>query len=183
MTPMKIYTYVDNSNVYIEGCRFSAVKKGMSPSVHAAMNDGVVDHSWNIDYGRFHEFLCGADKKEIGAAHLWGSPPPSDSFWSMVQSKGFQVETFDKSLAGKEKKVDVAIAHRMTKDAYTLVDKRCDELTLVSGDKDFVPVVDDLVQEGFKVIIAFWSNAANELKNSATRYICLDSYFDLISAR
>jgi uncharacterized LabA/DUF88 family protein len=183
---MKVFTYVDNSNVYIEGSRVSAVRKGMAPNIYDAMNNKIVDHSWNIDYGRLHQFLRGTDRAEIGAARLWGSPPPSDSFWEMVKRKGFTVETFEKSASGQEKKVDVAIAHRITKDAYTCINKSQDEIVLVSGDKDFVPVIEDLISEGYKVKVAFWDQAAQELKDSlktlATDFISLNSYFELISA-
>jgi uncharacterized LabA/DUF88 family protein len=180
---MKVFTYVDNSNIYIEGSRVSAVRRGMAPNIYDAMNNGIVDYSWNIDYGHLHEFLCGTDQAEIGAARLWGSPPPSDSFWEMVKRKGFTVETFEKSASGKEKKVDVAIAHRMTKDAFTCIDKSSDELVLVSGDRDFVPVVEDLIKEGYTVVVAFWEHASQELKDSSTRYLCLNPYFDLISSK
>ena len=96
----------------------------------------------------------------------------------MVESKGFKVTKYDKGVAGTEKKVDVAIAHQMTKDAYTLIDKTSSEITLVSGDKDFVPVIEDLVAEGFKVVVAFWSHAAAELRNSATQFIDLTPWHD-----
>jgi len=172
---MKTYTYVDNSNVYIEGSRIAAVKKGLAPNIFDAMNQFITDTSWQLDYGKLHMFLCGNDKNEIGAARLWGSPPPSDTFWEMVRGKGFDVTTYEKS-HGKEKKVDVAIAHRMTKDAYTIIDRIADELTLVAGDKDFVPVITDLVAEGFKVQVAFWGHGAKELRSVATSFLDLDQY-------
>lgn len=184
---MKVFTYVDNSNVYVEGSRVSAVRKGMATNIYDAMNNKIVDRSWNIDYGRLHQFLCGTDQAEIGAARLWGSPPPSDSFWEMVKRQGFTVETFEKSASGQEKKVDVAIAHRITKDAYTCLNKSEDELVLVSGDKDFVPVIADLIKEGYKVKIAFWDQAAQELKDSlrnpVTDFLSLDPHFELISSK
>jgi uncharacterized LabA/DUF88 family protein len=184
---MKVFTYVDNSNVYIEGSRVSAVRRGMAPNIFAAMANKIVDHSWNIDYGRLHYFLCGNNQAEIGAARLWGSPPPSDSFWEMVKRKGFTVETFEKSTSGQEKKVDVAIAHRITKDAYKCIDKSEDQLVLVSGDKDFVPVIVDLVEEGYTVKVAFWDQAAKELKDSlknpSTDFLSLNPYFNYISSK
>jgi uncharacterized LabA/DUF88 family protein len=61
----------------------------------------------------------------------------------------------------------------MTKDAYTLVKKNYDIL-LVAGDTDFVPVVTDLVTEGFKVEIAFWGHAARELREAAMNFISLN---------
>ena len=128
---MKTYTYIDNSNVYIEGSRIAAVKNEMARNIVDAMNNHKTDFSWQLDYGKLHMFLCGNNKNEIGAARFWGSPPPSDTFWKMVKRKGFDVKTYEKS-HGKEKKVDVAIAHRMTKDAYTIIDKTTDEITLVA---------------------------------------------------
>ncbi len=173
---MKTYTYVDNSNLFIEGRRVAAVVNGMAPNIYDAMNYRILDHSWDIDYGKLHAFLCGTDKKEIGGARLWGSPPPSDSFWKMVESKGFNVQTYERNAANKEKKVDMAIGHRMTKEAYTIIDKANDELTLVAGDKDFVPVVEDLVSEGFTVQVVFWDHAAKELKDAASDFLALDPY-------
>jgi uncharacterized LabA/DUF88 family protein len=84
-------------------------------------------------------------------------------------------------------KVDVAIAHRITKDAYKCIDKSEDQLVLVSGDKDFVPVIVDLVEEGYTVKVAFWDQAAKELKDSlknpSTDFLSLNPYFDLISSK
>jgi len=88
------------------------------------------------------------------------------------------VQTYERNAANKEKKVDMAIGHRMTKEAYTIIDKVHDELTLVAGDKDFVPVVEDLVSEGFTVQVVFWEHAAKELKEAASSFISLDPYLD-----
>jgi len=174
---MLTYTYVDNSNVFIEGQRVSAVRKELAKDLYDASRREILDHDWNIDYGKLHQFVCG-ERSQIGAAKLWGSPPPSDFFWKMVESKGFKVTTYDKSVRGTEKKIDVGIAHQMTKDAYTLIDKTKSEITLVSGDRDFVPVVADLVSEGFSVVVAFWSHAAAELKNSASQFVDLTPWHD-----
>lgn len=172
---MLTYTYVDNSNVFIEGQRIAAVKKGLATDIVDAMKRRVVDASWQIDYGKLHQFFCG-DRSQLGHAKLWGSPPPHDSFWRMVETKGFKVKTYDKGVTGTERKVDVAIAHQMTKDAYTLIDKANSEITLVSGDKDFVPVVADLVGEGFTVVVAFWEHVASELRVAASQFVNLNSW-------
>ena len=145
--------------------------------IYDAMNRKIYDYSWQIDYGKLHQFVCG-DAKHIGCAKLWGSPPPSDTFWSMVERHGFEVKTFMKNYAGKEKKVDVAIAHQLTKDAYTAIDKNNSEIYLVAGDKDFVPVVEDLVANGFKITVVFWDNAAQELKDAASNFISLNPFID-----
>jgi hypothetical protein len=131
------YAYIDNSNLYIEGCRISGVQKGLAKNIFEAMKTGVVDPTWKMDYGRLYEFLCGKD----AVARLCGSPPPGDSFWKMLDRKGFNPTVYEKNVQNKEKKVDVAIAARMTKDAYTVVDKEKDEILLVAGDGDYMPVI------------------------------------------
>ncbi len=169
---MTTYSYIDNSNLYIEGCRVSAVAKGMARNIVEAMDTYVVDHQWQLDYGKLYQFLCGDD----AVARLWGSPPPGDSFWNMLHRTGFNPTVYERNFANREKKVDVAIAGRMTKDAYTVIKKPTDEIILVAGDSDYVPIVADLVSEGFKVEVAFWNHAARELRECATRFISLNDY-------
>jgi hypothetical protein len=144
----------------------------MAKNIFEAMNTFVVDHSWQIDYGRLYEFLCGDD----AVARLWGSPPPGDSFWNMLDRKGFNPTVYERNVANKEKKVDVGIGARMTKDAYTVVNKAKDELILVAGDSDFMPVIADLISEGFRVEVAFWDHAARELREGASKFISLNPY-------
>ena len=67
---MKNYTYIDNSNLFIEGRRVAAVENGMAPNIYDAMNFRIFDHSWNVDYGKLHQFLCGTNNKEIGVGHV-----------------------------------------------------------------------------------------------------------------
>lgn len=181
----KIYTYVDNSNVFIEGQRVAAVRSGKALSLEDAIERKVFDFSYKLDYGKLYEYLCGQDQNEIGCAKLWGSPPPSDSFWKMVEYKGFEVKTYSRSISGHEKKVDVAIAHSITKDAYTMSesDKKNCEITLVAGDKDYVPVVEDLVNEGFYVTVVFWGHAAKELKEIASKFFNMDDYFEYLQLK
>lgn len=182
---VKNFTYLDNSNVYLEGCRVAAVRKKMAGAgnIIEAMNNRVVDMSWQIDYGRLHEFACG-DPATIGGGQPLGVAASGlgDSFWKMVERYGFTVTKFDRNFAGKEKKVDVAIAHAMTKDAYSGVVKRGeDEMTLIAGDTDYVPLLQDLLKEGFEVHLVFWQHAGRELRESASKFIALDPYFDLLS--
>jgi len=169
---MTTYAYIDNSNLFIEGCRVSAVKKGMAQSIHEAIDKRVVDHQWQLDYGKLYEFVCGDD----AVARLWGSPPPGDSFWNMLDQKGFNPTVYERNAANKEKKVDVAIAARITKDAYTVINKEKDEIILVAGDSDYVPVIDDLRSEGYRVEVIFWGHAARELREASSKFTSLDNY-------
>lgn len=177
---MLSYTYIDNSNVFIEGQRVSAINEGMAVDLYDSFERRVFNFSYKLDYGKLYEYLCGDDKRKVGCAKLWGSPPPSDSFWKMVERQGFEVVTYDRNAAGKEKKVDVAIAHSITKDAYTKIDKAKSEIVLVAGDKDYVPVIEDLKAEGYKITVVFWDHAAKELRESASEFISLNQWLDYL---
>lgn len=48
----------------------------------------------------------------------------------------------------------------------------------MAGDKDYVPVVEDLVENGYFVIVVFWDNVATELKEAASKFISLNQYID-----
>jgi hypothetical protein len=176
---VKHYIYVDNSNLFIEGQRVSAVKQGHAPNIYDAMNKGILDFDWNLDYGHLYQLVCGSPE-DVAAARLWGSPPPGDSFWEMVKRKGADVKVYDRNFANKEKKVDTAITYQMAKDAYTIIDRSGAEITLVAGDKDYAPAVEDLVKEGFHVGVAFWNHAAKELRDAATDFFALDKYVDIV---
>ena len=63
------YTYVDNSNLFIEGQRVSAVAKGMAVDIYDAIERQIFDFSWQPDYGNLHQLICG-DRSEIGGAKL-----------------------------------------------------------------------------------------------------------------
>jgi NYN domain len=167
---MTTYTYVDNSNLYIEGCRVSAVQKGMAKNIDDAIKNRVLDHGWILDYGKLYKYVSG----QSTVAKLWGSPPPGDSFWKMVDKAGFKTKVYDRNAGNKEKKVDVAIAITMMEDAFTVIDKDNDDILLVAGDSDYVPVVAKLIALGYKVEVAFWGQAARELRETAVNFFELD---------
>lgn len=50
--------------------------------------------------------------------------------------------------------------------------------TLVAGDKDYVPTVEELVSDGFLVEVAFWSHAAAELRSACSKFIDLDPFVE-----
>ena len=61
---MADYIYVDNSNLYIEGKRVSAVRKGLAMNIYDAMNNRILDFDYSISFGRLHEFVAGRDKSQ-----------------------------------------------------------------------------------------------------------------------
>ncbi|WP_219618454.1 NYN domain-containing protein [Brevibacterium iodinum] len=172
---------MDNSNVWIEGMRISAVRKGLAKSTTDAMNRKITDHDWSYDFGKLYELICPPDQM-IGRSSLFGSrPPANDSIWNLARAHGFEVFLFDRNAANKEKQVDVAISTQIMEDSFQHM-KDGDRLLLVSGDRDYLPTIESLRNRGFPARVAFWEHATgNELKQAPIDYIPLDPAFDYIT--
>jgi hypothetical protein len=96
------YIYVDNSNLYIEGRRVSAVSQKLAKSITDAMNNDIFDHGYTVSFGKLHEFLCGKDKRQIKRAALFGSrPPPNDGIWQYAKKAGFELHLEDRNFSNK----------------------------------------------------------------------------------
>ena len=108
---------------------------------------------------------------------LFGSrPPQNDTLWNIAKSAGFQVVVEDRNVNNREKKIDTGIVAAMMKDAYTIVDKADDTITLVAGDGDYVPAVRQLVEDGYQVWVMFWGHASRELRSVCSKFVLMDPY-------
>ena len=177
---MSDWIYVDNSNVFIEGKRVSAVRIGLVPTIWDAFNHGVLDHDYRMSFGKLYQFVAGNNKSETARAMLFGSrPPQNDAIWQIAEQAGFEVVVHDRNVANKEKKIDTGIVAAMTRDAYKSA-KIGDIFTIVSGDNDYVPAVEQLREDGFQVDVVFWNHAGRELREAATNFIPLDPHLDTL---
>jgi hypothetical protein len=177
----RAFVYIDNSNVFIEGCRVSAVKNRLdgADNIYGAMNNKITDFDWRMGYIALHELIARLIKIPNFSLKLWGSPPPDDPFWDYIRDKGFEVTTYERNRSGKEKKAGNAITYQIAKDAFKgIINKDGDVIFLLAGDNDYSPEVSDLKDEGFSVNVIFWDHAAIELKSVAAKFISLDPYFD-----
>lgn len=175
------FVYVDNSNLYIEGRRVSAVTQGLAANITEAMQVGILDHGYTIGFGKLYEFLCGTDKRTIKRAALFGSrPPPNDGIWQHAKKAGFDLHLEDRNYANKEKKIDTGIATLLTKDAYKNGNPKDDVFVLVAGDSDYVPTIKALQEDGYRVEVVFWKHAARELREVASKFIPLDDYLEAL---
>ncbi len=166
---MSEYVYVDNSNVFIEGKRIAARRKGA---------DDHYDFHFRLDFGELYDFVSEDDPQKIARALLLGSrPPESDKVWEVAERAGFEVVVLDRNSENREKKVDTGLVAAMVRDAYTKAQKS-DVITLVAGDSDYVPAVEMLVADGFHVEVVFWSSASGELKSVCSKFIELDRHLD-----
>lgn len=50
----------------------------------------------------------------------------------------------------------------------------------MAGDADYVPTVNELKEDGYTVEVVFWSHAARELREVASKFVPLDDYFDTL---
>ncbi len=160
-----VYLFVDNSNIWIEGKKASGRQK--TPPVPS-------NYNYRIEYGDLLKHVM--EGRSLGAIpQLYGSePPPNDSVWRMIESKGYDVNVFKRNFFGKEKGVDMRLGLDVAKLIYRPPSKK-GVLILVAGDADFVPVVEDAKAEGWTVEVWYWSNAAADLKGAADRFENLDS--------
>ncbi len=175
---MAKYVYVDNSNVWIEGMRVAAVEHGMAFDIFDAAERKVVDYDWKYDFGKMLE-LVGGKRNGLKKAILFGSrPPQNDSLWNAARLGGFEVIVEDRNAQNHEKKIDTGLSVRMMEDSYELIDKAEDEMILVAGDKDYVPVIASIVRRDIRVVVFFWDHAVAELKNMSSEFCSLNPHVD-----
>lgn len=167
---------VDNSNVWIEGKKFSAKVKGIkSPDGEKDIDDP----SWRIDFGNLLFVVAG--EQNIRHAVLVGSRPPvTDTIWEAAKKNGFKVIVHDRNTMGKEKAVDTEIVAQgveivCTSDAATL--------KLLSGDRDFIPLINIAERRGWETEMWAFSNAFRsngEMAQTVTQIRLLDDVFSKI---
>lgn len=175
---MADWIYLDNSNVFIEGQRVSAVLKGMALDIYDAHQNRILDTSYRMSFGKVYQFVAGANRADTARAMLFGSrPPANDAIWNMASKAGFEVVVHDRNVANKEKKIDTGIVAVLTRDAYRSAQPN-DVFTIVSGDSDYVPAVEQLREDGFRVDVVFWDHASRELKAACSSFVSLNPHLD-----
>ena len=162
---------VDNSNIWIEGKKYSARQKGIETGD---------DPSWRIDFGKLLTVV--AEGQKISNAILVGSRPPvNDSVWNAANTQGFKVIVHDRNFAGKEKAVDTELVMQGAKIIYTSPNPGT--LKVLSGDRDFIPLIKEAKEMQWKTEMWAFSNAFNEYGEMAQivgEYKPLDNVFDQI---
>ena len=179
-----IHIYIDNSNLWIQGQKTYAEKKGY---------DVTYDPTWRFDVGRLTGVLTGKSRLQGKAkhfevkVHLYGStPPPVDTVWEAIESHDVEVSTFARSTwSGREKQVDMAMGVQSARQA--LKDKMRgiqSEFIFVSGDRDLYSAVSEIVDDGIPVHVWSWDNClAGEYRrkqHALVHVYLLDDYLEQI---
>jgi uncharacterized LabA/DUF88 family protein len=179
---MARFIYLDNSNLFIEARKLAAVQAGMVGSMREAQAVRAMDKSYNLDYARLREFL--AEGQEVGRSVLFGSKVTvDDAIWDHAEAAGWEVFSFERNYKNKEKKIDIAVVTEMIMDAFRRALRSRDQIVLVAVDSDYLPAVHRLKEDGFVVLVFFWSQAATELKQAATEFICMDDFLANLELR
>ncbi|WP_208600187.1 hypothetical protein [Pseudomonas anguilliseptica] len=85
---MSDFIYIDNSNLYLEGRRVSAVQQGLAKNIGEAMHDGILDQGYTISFGKPHKFLTDNDPSKTKRAALFGSRPhPTMVFGKLLKQQ------------------------------------------------------------------------------------------------
>ena len=147
----------------------------------------IIDKPGNINFKILGKFICDRYDLELKQIRYYNSIPDiSDSekvyykhmeFLNNLEKEGILVKTRKlkkiKQLKIKiEKGVDVMIAADMIRE--TLVEKQCEVCILISGDADFIPVMEIIKEVGYEVIVSCpRAGFSNELRQGKFRYFIL----------
>lgn len=151
-----IHIYIDNSNLWIQGQKTYAQKKGLKVSW---------DPTWRFDVGRLKDILTknselGADEKTYDIrVNLYGStPPPVDTVWRAIESHNVKVSTFARSSwTGREKEVDAEIvADSVDEASEAYRDQIPSTFIMVSGDRDLLSAIRK-IRDKYKFPVHVWS--------------------------
>lgn len=167
---------VDNSNIWIEGMKYSATIKGLT----AVDGKEPCDFNWRIDFGNLLNKV--AEGKIIRKAILVGSrPPQNDSLWNTAKYRGFEVIVHDRNSENKEKAVDTELVAQGVELICTTSPA---VLKILSGDSDFLPLVKIADGRGWETEMWAFTSAYRAAGNMATavdKIQPLDAIFEEIS--
>lgn len=176
------YVYVDYSNLFIEGQRTSAVYNSQAGSITEAMATKTIDQNYRIDLNQLYHLLAGVRPKEMRRVVLFGSESqPTDWLWALAQKAGFETIVHTRNAANKEKRVDASLITELLRDAYKTAQPG-DTFRLVTGDGDYVPAIQRLVEDGFHVEVIFWNHASHGLKQACSSFTSIGNRLTWLSA-
>ena len=169
-----LHAFVDNSNVLIEGQRFSEMNRKFRTKLSA-----FTDDDYQIDWGKFLYVVKEQDSRGLAEVPiLYGSrPPDEDSVWDRIRDDGFDVKVFDRNIRNKEKGVDMEMGMDIAERIYTTQPRI---MVVAAGDADYIPAIERAKSKGWPVEVWFWSNAAGELKKAASRFCPLDKHLNFL---
>lgn len=164
--------YLDNSNFYMQIVELALNKK----------KDGDLFNAPSVRYERLLSLLeCGEPASQARLYTSIGGGGEKKP-WGIPEEQGWQIHLRGRAGNKIEKMVDVDLAIDMVFDALEGKDLAKDKIILVSGDSDFVPVIEKLQGRGIPVHVAFWGkHISSKLTKRADSIIDLTPHFDWLT--
>lgn len=164
-SPTKVFIFIDDSNIFIEGQR--TAKRRLPDVASAAAR-------FRIDYGKLLGWII--EDRTPASVYLVGSRPPEvDTFWKSLKEKGIEPTIFDRQ-AGREKGVDHDLVAEMIETALLNKDET-GVIVLVAGDGDYRSTLDRLNKKGWNLEVYFWRSGCSPLIRNTPWYSELDPHF------
>jgi uncharacterized LabA/DUF88 family protein len=172
---MSALIYLEDSNLWIEGKKVSAVSKGMALDIWEASETRTFDNTFKLDFGQVLEI---ANHAPIKVARFYGSrPPEADTVWKAAERAGFKLTIRDRNARNKEKGVDGSMIADIIDDMHEIAEAG-DTFILITGDADYLPAIEKLQRKSFEVHVLYWDHAAVNLKTAADRFQSLNGYLE-----
>lgn len=108
----------------------------------------VAATSTETNIARFVDYAC-----------VSGVIPDDDSFWKVAENRGFDVLRGFIGANGRSKQDDARLITKIMKTVFT--QEEPSTIVLVAGDADYVPPLEECVQMGWRVEIAFTGTYGN----------------------
>ncbi len=177
--------YMDAFNILVGGAQLSAARIGLAASATAAAEQGIADPAWRLDFAKLRSLVVGTNPVTDSRAVCVGSNKRGNAgvLWSVAQRAGWIANVLTRNSSGREKGVDVTMAVVVMEDLFQPdIDPTQFDVTLLTGDKDLVPVISALSRRGFVVDVGAWAHTASpEIMRLARRFFALDQYFDFLT--
>lgn len=151
---------------------------------YANVNAAADDLNYSVDYGALLDYLADeAEQRTLKVAYAYVPIDPRqehamDAEIEDLWQKGYIVKTKVGSIAGESYKCnfDVEIAMDISRVVY---ESSPDVVVLVSGDKDFIPIILEMRGKGLRFeVAAFESAMARELALKSSGFISLDYWIN-----
>lgn len=172
-TPLCVY--VDNSNIFHEGQRFSQEQRSEDRRM------------FRIHFGRFIELVT---ESQPTTEIVWGgsTPPSTDDVWANLSRKGIAPHLIPRSATGENETVDNLVQLQMHRHARKYRDSP-GTMVVCTGDgkgydeeEGFLFDVEGFVKDGWLVKVVSWTHSCSaRLKAFAQQYgefVALENHYD-----
>lgn len=163
MDARRIFIFVDNSNIFIEGQKEYG-------NLHFNRDLG---YRYRLDFGELFKYIANSRgdiffNTDLGTTFpkLYGSEPPRmDSLWRFLKDFGVDVQVFQRNSFNKEKEVDSALIWDVAELIHLEEKKEGDIIAIAGGDKDFLSIDNKGRKKGYNVEYYCWyRSACKEIK-------------------